>query len=685
MKASETTVRNLLQGERQFAVPLYQRRYSWKRNDLQQLWSDLVQVSGAGGNATHFLGSLVLAPSPSNTPASVQTWLVVDGQQRLTTLGILLCAIRDHIQEAEPRLAAKIDDLYLFNKYASGLERYTVLPTKADRASWIALLEREPGAGGEDLVGSAYRFFRAALIGYDDPDDDQDVARIEQAIAGQLSLVEIAAHADDNVHRIFESLNHTGQPLTQADLLRNYLFMRLPARGDEVYERQWLPLQQLLSDQELEELVWLDLVLRGDDRATQESIYQSQQDRLRQLPDEAAIEEWISELHRKARLFRRVLDPSQEPDPTLRRALDRLNRWGVAVVHPIALHILSAHERRDLTSDEAAAAMRVVESYLVRRMIAGVSSQNNNRLLMTLVKDLTNDVPTAKAITRALSGQRKRFPTDQQVRDSVLANAFYWLGRGPQRTYVLRCIEEDYRNLEPLDFDRAKLTIEHVLPQSPTEEWLTMLRGDLTAEETVEELHSSLVHTLGNLTLTAYNAKLSNDTFAAKKQVLSDSGLAMNRRIAQADRWGRRDILARSRELADRIIRIWPGPDETAGVAPTQPRWSLMNQVIASIPAGRWTSYSDVAEVIGSHQVAVGARLGAVRIANGHRVLKLRGVISPEFRWADPDRHDDPRVVLEAEGVRFDQWSRAAADQRMTAIELAQAVGLDAPDASPAA
>jgi hypothetical protein len=169
-----------------------------------------MRVVEAGATHSHFLGSVVLAPSPTNTPASVQTWLVVDGQQRLSTLSILLCAIRDHVRGTDEQLGAKIDDLYLFNKYASGVERYTLLPTKADRAAWIALIECAPEAGGEDRIGDAYRYFRAALLQTDDPDDQYDVVRIEQAIAGQLSIVEIAAHADDNVHRIFESLNYTG-------------------------------------------------------------------------------------------------------------------------------------------------------------------------------------------------------------------------------------------------------------------------------------------------------------------------------------------------------------------------------------------------------------------------------------------------------------------------------------------
>ncbi|ONI92376.1 hypothetical protein ALI22I_04350 [Saccharothrix sp. ALI-22-I] len=677
MKASETTLRSLLQGERQYVVPLYQRTYSWERKDLDQLWQDLIGVADSGGTASHFLGSVVLAPSPGNTPAGVQVWLVVDGQQRLTTLSILLCAIRDHVRAQDARLAEKIDDLYLFNRYANGQERYTLLPTQADRPSWIKLLEQAPDAGGTDRIGDAYRFFRKELAAVDDPDDPHDIARIEQAIAGQLSIVEIAAHPDDNVHRIFESLNHTGQPLTQADLLRNYLFMRLPTRADHVYANQWLPLQEGLTNKQLEELVWLDLVLRGDDRATQDAIYQSQQHHLSKLSGEAEIEAWIVDLHHKARLFRRVLAPENEPNPVLQRALDRLKRWAAQVVHPIALRVMVAHHAGRLDAYEAARALRVVESFLVRRMIVGIATTGTNRILMTLVKELGDAVPTVEEITRILSGPRKKFPTDEHVREAVLVNNFYWIGRGPQRTFVLRCLEEDYSHGEPIDFAGSKLTIEHVLPQSPTQEWRDMLAEELTGDETPEELHAKLVHTLGNLSLTAYNAKLANDGFAAKKKILGDSGLAMNREIAAASRWGAKEIRERGRALAERALRIWPGPTDAADTTPVEPRWWRMNQVLAGIPAGRWTSYSDVAEVIGTHQVPVGSRLANVVTPNAHRVLKLSGEISPDFRWPDPDRTDDPKVVLKAEGVRFDAKGRASAEQRLTAVELATLADLD--------
>lgn len=677
MKASETTLRSLLQGERQYAVPLYQRPYSWERKDLDQLWKDLIGVVDGGGGASHFLGSVVLAPSPGNTPAGVQVWLVVDGQQRLTTLSILLCAIRDHVRGEDARLAEKIDDLYLFNRFADGQERYTMLPTQADRLSWVKLLERAPDAGGTDRIGEAYRVFRKELAAIDDPEDPHDIARIEQAIAGQLSIVEIAAHPDDNVHRIFESLNHTGQPLTQADLLRNYLFMRLPTRAEHVYEHHWLPLQQMLSTKQLEELVWLDLVLRGDDRATQDAVYQAQQHHLGQLTTEAEVATWISELHNKARLFSRVVTPETEPNPVLRRALDRLRRWAAQVVHPIALCVLVAHDLGRLDADEAACALRVVEGFLVRRMIVGIATTGTNRILMTLVKELGDSAPSVEAITRVLSGQRKKFPTDQHVREAVLVNNFYWTGRGPQRTFVLRCLEEDHQHGEPIDFMNSTLTIEHVLPQSMTQEWRDMLAEEVAGDETVEELHTTLVHTLGNLSLTAYNSKLANDGFAAKKKILADSGLTMNRGIAESARWGAKEIRDRGRALAEQALKIWPGPDGSADTTPAETRWWRMNQILACVPAGRWTSYSDVAEVIGGFQVAVGARLGSVAVPNGHRVLRFSGEISPDFRWPDPERTDTPRSVLEAEGVRFDAKGRASAQQRLTAVELATLADLD--------
>jgi alkylated DNA nucleotide flippase Atl1 len=241
---------------------------------------------------------------------------------------------------------------------------------------------------------------------------------------------------------------------------------------------------------------------------------------------------------------------------------------------------------------------------------------------------------------------------------------------------VLRSLEEDHRHAEPVNYNSAKLTIEHILPQSMTKDWMKMLSRDALRGESLEEIHGRVVHTLGNLTLTAYNSKLSNDSFQVKQKILRDSGLAMNREIADSDHWTQVSILERGRKLGDRIVAIWPGPDESVSSAASSPRWSLLSQIVASIPPGRWTSYLDLAEVMGSHQNSVVSRLWTLGPANVHRVLRRDGVHAADFRWSDPDRNDDPKVALGLEGVRFDATGKASQDQRMTALDLADAVGL---------
>src|SRR5690242_5160836 len=263
---------------------------------------------------THFMGSVVITPSPTLQAAGVNRWLLVDGQQRLTTLMLALAAIRDHGGSDADRIHRQ----YLVNEFRQGDDHLRLLPTQADRDAYRAIILGTPGTTAMGAVAEAYQFFRTVLTAVDDPDDDQDIARIEQTVRAGLSIVEITAERSDNVYRIFESLNNTGLQLSQADLLRNYLFMRLPTRGEDVYRDVWLPMQNRLPGGDLELLVWLDLVTRGDDRVKQTEIYRAQQERLEQLPrTEAAIEAEIGELARRSRHLERILNPATEPDPQL--------------------------------------------------------------------------------------------------------------------------------------------------------------------------------------------------------------------------------------------------------------------------------------------------------------------------------------------------------------------------------
>lgn len=677
VRALETSLQELLEGSKQYQVPLYQRTYSWKEAQLARLWDDVLKLARDrvdDPKATHFIGSLVLAPSPANGPAGVPQYLVVDGQQRLTTLSLLLCAIRDHrAATEEPMHRDRINEQFLVNKWKPDQQRLKLCPTQADRPSYLACLDSTPQAGSQDPIGDAYRFFRVRLAQADDPEDPWDIQRLEEAVVSGLSLVSVTAQHGDNVHRIFESLNNTGLKLSQGDLLRNHLFMRLPTRSGAVYESLWLPLQKLLTTNELELLFWLDLV-HTNPRAKQTDIYSEHQKRLERITAEAGIEQEVARLARLAALLKIIVAPRSEAHPEVARRLGRLNAWGTTTVYPLVLHLLDRREKGTATSEQVASALAYVESYLVRRLIIGRATAGLNRVLLSAVTEMSGDLQVDDAVRLYLSSGRKHFATDADLSAGVRTIPFYLNGRPNQRALVLRWLEESYGSKEPVN--PASLTIEHVLPQSPTPEWRVAIEADLKAGERVEDVYESLVHTLGNLTLTGYNSPLSNKPFDAKRRILVDSGLAMNREIAESEFWGRPQILRRAEALAERACRLWPGPSGESDGETSEALWALMDQALAALPAGTWTTYGDVAALIGTHPVPVGQRLAVHPAPNAHRVLQVDGSVSPNFHWLEPGRTDDPLEVLREEGVQIDDRGRAGQDQRVRLEKLAALVGL---------
>lgn len=683
VKAVETSLRELLEGSKQYQVPLYQRTYSWRKEQFGRLWDDLTQLSEDrqrdGSTATHFLGSLVLAPTPDVGPAGVSRYLVVDGQQRLTTLTLLLAAIRDHRAELEsPEHRERLNEQYLINKWREGQDRLKLLPTQADRASYLACVEASHKAGAADGVGEAYRYFRGRLADHDDPDDDADIARLEESLLSGLTLVSVTTSREDNVHRIFESLNNTGLRLTQGDLLRNYLFMRLPTRGQVVYETQWMPLQNRLSNDQLELLFWLDAV-QTDDTVNQRDTYQAQVSRMDRLHGEGEIEGEIARFNRLSELLERILNPEKEPDRQVRERLARLNAWGTTTVYPLLLHLLDRRARGLADSVEIASAMLYAESFVVRRVLTGKATANLNRILLRAVPEIADQSPADRALRTYLSTGRKFFATDEQVRAGARTVPFYYSGRSAQRKLLLTWIEQTFGSKEPVD--PAECTIEHILPQTLTPEWRAMLEEDLTSDENLNDVYDSVLHTLGNLTLTGYNASLGNKPFPTKREDYARSGFRMNQQIAREPVWTREQVLDRADALTQRIVAAWPGPDPEAAQEPMREAWGLMNRALAEMPAGTWTTYSAVAQLIGSHQVPVGQRIANHPVPNGHRVLQSGGTTSPGFRWLDEHgRSDSQREALEAEGVTFDEVGRADPASRLDARDLAILAGVDLQD-----
>ncbi|WP_326602793.1 DUF262 domain-containing protein [Streptomyces sp. NBC_01800] len=684
MRAQEITFLKLVQGDKQFQVPLYQRTYSWGREQLHRLWEDvseLVDQHLAGdGPPPHFLGSVVLAPGQIQA-GGVQRWLVVDGQQRLTTLMLAFTALRDHLKDCgDLRAVDRVHRQILVNEFHEGSDHYRLLPTQADREAYTACVATRPQAGGGDNIGAAYRFFRGALAEGQETGPEGWVGTVETVLKDLLSIVEITAEPGDNVYRIFESINNTGVGLSQSDLLRNYVFMLLPKRGERVYQELWLPMQQSLGPKNLELLVWLDLIVRGHHKTKQSEIYREQQKRLQPLAgDEDSLQHEISRLAERGQRFLRIIEPHREPSAPLRAALERLTAWGGQTHYPLALHLLDLVDAGRTTPEDAAEALQYVESYLVRRLICQTSTTGLNRIFMEAPKELETDRSAAEAVRRFLSARRRRWPTDEELHAAIRSKPFYWSGRPPQRSYILRRFEESYRPSEPVDFARAALSVEHVLPQRPVQAWFDLLANETEDGQTPQELHDLLVHTLGNLTLTGDNSKLSNHPFQRKQQILDSSALRMNVEIASSESWGKAEIMTRADRLSERAVELWPGP--IGGIRPPVEEssgWAELRAALVAMPSGTWTTYGDVAELIGTHPVPVGAYLSSnSAVIGAYRVLTADGKISPSFRWSDGAEKQPPQDVLQGEGVSFDTWGRAHRSQRLTAAELATLLGKD--------
>jgi len=685
VKAQETDLAGVLEGKKQYQVPLYQRVFSWRRKQLEQLWDDIVELADARREAattTHFIGSLVLASNPGNAAVGVAKYLVVDGQQRLTSLTILLAALRDQLVEAgHDERAQGIDAQYLINPYDVG-KPSKVLPTQADREAYLAVIRRAPSAGADDPLGEAYNFFRTQIAAADDADDPHGLEAIESAIVRGLALVAVTAESGDNVHRIFESLNNTGLRLSQSDLLKNYLFMRLGERSDLVYESVWLPLEQRLDTDGLELLFWLDLV-QSDERAKQSDTYVGQQRRLERFQSAEEIESEVRRIARLGEVLATVLEPSREPDPQIRERLSRIKAWGSTTAYPIVMTILQRHEQGTATDEQVINALTVLESYFVRRIIIGRATANLNRTLLQGVSVVAEASAIDVGLRDYLSQGRKYFATDEQVREAATTVQFYWQGRASQKKLILQWIEESYGAKEVVD--SSNLTIEHVLPQTLTGETRDELAAGLPEGADISYEHERLVDTLGNLTLTGYNSELSNRSFAQKREMLAQSGIRMNQEIAAHATWSEAEITERSAALAERIIRLWPGPNESvvSATSVSRPASGLAATVAAiasQIPAGRWTTYGEVAIVAGSYPQPVAAVITAYPIRNAWRVLQVGGAISPGFRWND-GRTETPREVLEAEGLRFDGDGRADPQQFISGTELAELGGLGVEEA----
>lgn len=553
MEARPCRIVEFFDGTKQMMVPLFQRTYEWGQPQWEALWDDLIEryqrSDEEPADVSHFVGAIVTVPARS-VPVGVSKYLVIDGQQRLTTAAILLCAIRTRL-EANSREARRIYRL-LNNEDYDGDDVYKLLPTQPDRPAWRSLME-DPAGAIPSRFRAACQFFQSRLDAKIDDEETLDVRRLFEVVQSRLSVVFINLGENDDPYLIFESLNAKGSPLTQADLVRNYLLLRMRTQDqDRVYQQHWLPMQERLGD-DLPEFVRQYLMQSGVE-VPKGHVYSVLKARLSGLRDDA-MPDRVEDLARASQFYLRITQPTHEEDASLKRGFARLRRWEISTANPLLLRLYAAYAEGRVTAEELGDCLIMIESFGVRRFICGVPTNQLKRIFLKLTSQVDGIIaPTGTAENlreRLASGIRgTRWPKDDEFHARWL-DATIYANPIDRCRFILESLEEAHDHREAVD--PRNVTIEHVMPQTLSEAW----RDDLGS---AAALHDRYVDTIGNLTLSAYNGELSNLAFSRKRELYANSHFELTRALAAEDRWDPEAITARAERLWALARSIWPRP-----------------------------------------------------------------------------------------------------------------------------
>jgi uncharacterized protein with ParB-like and HNH nuclease domain/predicted transport protein len=558
MKAVETNLLKFLQGTRQFVIPIYQRTYSWSLKECQQLWKDIAHAAKDDAVSGHFVGSIVYIERGLYQVTAVPQLLVIDGQQRLTTLSLLLVALGKALEAAagdSEITRKKLNNYYLFNDEESSEKRYKLLLTKSDKETLIRILEdRELPEQASHRVIENYRFF------------EEQIAKSGVALddlyrgLGKLLIVDISLDRDrDNPQLIFESLNSTGLDLTQADLIRNYVLMGLePDEQARLYQDHWFPMEQSFGHAEYAAL--FDRFMR--DFLTVKTgripnIYEVYEHFKSFVLAEATagrpIPEVVAEVHHYSKHFVRLAF-AREQDQAIREAVRDINTLKVDVAYPFLLEVLEDHHQGHVSRDELLSILRLVESYVFRRAICGIPTNSLNKTFANLAREIqkTSYLESLYAAF-LLKDSYRRLPLDEEFRQEFVIKDVYNLRA---RNYLLSKLENRDRKER---VDVGSFTIEHVMPQNSnlSDEWQRDLGPDW------KRIQQTYLHTIGNLTLTGYNSELSDHPFLKKQSMpggFADSPIRMNHALATLPSWNEDEIVKRANVLAEAATRAWPVP-----------------------------------------------------------------------------------------------------------------------------
>jgi uncharacterized protein with ParB-like and HNH nuclease domain/predicted transport protein len=559
MKATEANLLEFLKKSPQFVIPIYQRTYSWKEPECLQLWNDILRTGENNQISAHFIGSIVYIEKGLYHISSQSPLLVIDGQQRLTTISLILEALAEQVKESEPIdgfSAKKIRHYYLLNPLEKEERGFKLLLTQTDKDSLLALMQQKAMPKDHSIrVKENFEFFKEKIANL-----SGNLASLCKGLA-KLVVVDISLNRDqDNPQLIFESMNSTGRELSQADLIRNYVLMGLePDHQTHLYEDHWRPMEMNFGQdaygEHFDKFMRHYLTVKTGEIPNIQKVYENFKaySRLKEVA-EKGVDALVGEIHKYAGYYCSFA-LGNERDSKLAEAFQDIRELKVDTSYPFMLELYEDFKRGIITADELLSIVRLIESYVFRRAVCGIPTNSLNKTFVAVTKEIKKEsyLESVQAYFMLLPSYR-RYPENDEFARELQSRDLYNI---PRRSYWLRRIE-NYGRKERVQVN--EYTIEHIMPQNEnlSTKWQKALGPNwLTIQQ-------ERLHTLGNLTLTGYNSEYSDRPFNEKRDMaggFKDSPLHLNKGLGQLQDWNEQAINDRGVTLAELAVKVWIIPD----------------------------------------------------------------------------------------------------------------------------
>ena len=558
MKRSELRLIEYMEGsKKRFIIPVYQRNYDWKIENCKQLYDDLIQVI-KNNSKTHFFGSIVSVYEPSGRNTE---FLIIDGQQRLTTMSLLFLALYNLLEEKiiiseDESLKDQIYEDFLVDKYQPQEKRMKLKPIKNDQKAFSKLFNSKDDYIKDSNLTINYSYFYERI-----QKQEITIDELFDAIC-RLEIINITLNNEDNPQLIFESLNSTGLDLSEGDKIRNYILMGLPKqKQDEYYEKYWNCIEKC-TKYDVSSFIRDYLSVKQLVIPSQKKVYIN----FKKYVEDSSLKiiEILEDLLSYAKRYN-ILLCEKTSSKELNSCINRLNRLETTVTRPFFLEVLRLYDENQINLNEVAEAFSITESYLFRRTICDLPTNALNKIFLLLNREIMRydgtDSNYIEKLKFALLSKkdRARFPNDDDFSLMFTEKPIYQMN-SKNKIYILERLE-NFGTLEDKDiyrhYDEGEYSIEHIMPQHLTPAWIKEL-GD-----SYEEIHDTWLHRIANLTLTAYNSKYSNSTFVEKKTMkngFEDSGIRLNTYVSKKDKWTLAELRDRNDYLLKRALNIWAFP-----------------------------------------------------------------------------------------------------------------------------